>query len=415
MTTTTTTTAPKTTAKPRTPTPTPLTVPEAPVMRLVPSDPVAHAARQKLHDIERELNATFAEREREVRGLMIALVAREHVLLLGPAGTGKSALAQTVCKAIDGGQYFERLLTRFSVPEEVFGAVSLSAMKEDKFRRVTTAKLPEAHIGFLDEIFKANSAILNSLLTILNERAFDNDGARVATPLETLVGASNELPEGPELAALFDRFLLRYWVGYTRTQDAFDRLLTGDEPSITTSLDLVELTAAQADAALIAFPTSTVEELFKLRAELQGAGCTVSDRRWRKAAKILRATAWLEGATEVTPDVFPILAHVLWDLPDQQSVISQKVARYASAELAEAQEIFDAVSGLIQELPGSDTPEFAQRVTGVTRELKKAAERIGNVGKTAKPAIKVKIDAIAQELDRKYKQVRDAASKALGL
>jgi MoxR-like ATPase len=378
-------------------------------------DPIAATARQKLHDIETELNATFAEREREIRGLMIALVAREHVLLLGPAGTGKSALAQTVCKAIQGGEYFERLLTRFSVPEEVFGAVSLSGMKEDKFRRVTTAKLPEAHVGFLDEIFKANSAILNSLLTILNERAFDNDGARTPTPLETLVGASNELPEGPELAALFDRFLLRFWTGYTRTQDSFERLLIGDEPTITTTLDLTELAAAQVEAAQVVIPTATVEELFKLRAELNGAGCAVSDRRWRKAAKILRATAWLEGAAEVTPDVFPILAHVLWDLPDQQSVISQKVARYASAELAEAQEAFDAIAGLMQELPATDTPEFAQRVTGVTREMKKAQEKIAQLGKAAKPAIKTKIDAIGAELDRKYKTLREQAAKALGL
>jgi len=382
-------------------------------VRLV--DPVAATACQKLHDIESELNATFAEREREIRGLMIALVAREHVLLLGPAGTGKSALAQTVCKAIQGGEYFERLLTRFSVPEEVFGAVSLSGMKEDKFRRVTTAKLPEAHVGFLDEIFKANSAILNSLLTILNERAFDNDGARTSTPLETLVGASNELPEGPELAALFDRFLLRFWTGYTRTQDSFERLLVGDEPTITTTLDLAELAAAQAEAASVTIPTSTIEELFKLRAELNGAGCVVSDRRWRKAAKILRATAWLEGATEVTPDVFPILAHVLWDLPDQQSVISQKVARYASAELAEAQEAFDAIAQLMQELPAIDTPEFAQRVTGVTREMKKAQEKIGQLGKAGKPTIKAKIDAIGAELDRKYKNLREQAAKALGL
>jgi hypothetical protein len=113
--------------------------------------------------------------------------------------------------------------------------------------------------------------------------------------------------------------------------------------------------------------------------------------------------------------VFPVLAHVLWDQPEQQSVISQLVARYASAELAEAQEAFDAVSGLMGELPAVDAPEFAQRVTGVTREMKRAAERIAALGKTAKPAIKVKIDAIGQDLDRKYRTLRDQAAKALGL
>lgn len=390
-----------------------LETPTVPSVRLV--DPVAEAARQKLHDIEAELNAAFAEREREIRGLMIAMVAGEHVLLLGPAGTGKSALAQTLCTAIDGGAYFEWLLTRFSTPEELFGPVSLDGLKHDEFRRVTKGKLPEATVGFLDEIFKANSAILNALLTILNERRFDNNGARHDVPLETVVGASNELPEGPELAALFDRFLLRFWCGYTRTQDSFERLMIGDEPTITTKIDLAEIHAAQEEAAKVFIPTSTIEELFKLRAELPSVGVTVSDRRWRKAAKILRATAWLEGASEVTPDVFPVLAHVLWDLPDQQTAIVQKVARYASAELAEAQEVFDAVIQPLGELPGADTPEYAQRVAGVTRDMKKGLEKINMIGKTAKPAIKVKIEAVAAELDRKYKTLREQAAKALGL
>jgi len=390
-----------------------LETPPVPAVRLV--DPVAAAARQKLHDIETELNATFAEREREIRGLMLAIAAGEHVLLLGPAGTGKSALAQALCTAINGGNYFEWLLTRFSTPEELFGPVSLDGLKHDEYRRVTKGKLPEATVGFLDEIFKANSAILNALLTILNERKFDNNGTRHEVPLETLVGASNELPEGPELAALFDRFLLRFWTGYTKEQASFERLLTGGEPTITATIDLAEIHAAQEECAQVFIPTSTIEELFKLRAELQGAGCVVSDRRWRKAAKILRAAAWLEGAAEVTPDVFPVLANVLWDLPDQQSTIATKVARYASAELAEAQEVFDAITQLANELPGADTPEYAQRVSGVTRDMKKAVEKIGTLGKAAKPAIRVKIEAVGAELDRKYKALREQAAKALGL
>lgn len=378
-------------------------------------DPTAADARMKLHDIERELGATFAERDREIRGVITALVAGEHVLLLGPAGTGKSALAQVLCAAIDGGNYFEWLLSRFSVPEELFGPVSLDGLKHDAFRRVTRGKLPEAHVGFLDEIFKANSAVLNSLLTILNERRFDNDGARHDVPIEMVIGASNELPEGPELGALFDRFLLRYWTSYTRTPDAFTRLMCGDEPSITTRISLDEITAAQEEAASVAMPQATVDELFKLRAELKGKAIEVSDRRWRKAAKVLRATAWLDGANEVTPDVFPILAHVLWDTPDQANAIGQMVARYASAELADAQEAFDAVMGLVNELPQPDDANFGSKVTGITREMKRAAEKIQKLKEGAKPAIATKIGVIGAELDRKFKVIREQAQKALGL
>ena len=294
--------------------------------------------------------------------------------------------------------------------------MSLDGLKHDKFRRITTGKLPEAHVAFLDEIFKANSAVLNSLLTALNERAFDNDGGRIAIPLETCVGASNELPEGPELAALFDRFLLRFWTTYTRGAPAFERLLCGDEPNITTRITLTEIASAQDDAAKVAIPTATVDELFKLRMELEQKGIVISDRRWRKAAKILRATAWLEGATEVTPDTFPVLAHVLWDQVQQQQEIAGMVARYTSTELAEAQEIHDKIVELCQELPKDDDPDFAKRVTGVTREMKQAQTRIAAQAKAAtKPAIKAKIEAIAAELDRRYQTIRERTVKAMGL
>ena len=131
------------------------------------------------------------------------------MLLLGPPGTAKSELGRRLSR-ICQGTYFERLLTRFSVPEELFGPLSMTALEQDKYVRQTKGYLPEASVAFIDEIFKANSAILNSLLTILNERLFDNGATRTAVPLICLVGASNELPESEELDALYDRFLLRY-------------------------------------------------------------------------------------------------------------------------------------------------------------------------------------------------------------
>jgi hypothetical protein len=123
----------------------------------------------------------------------------------GSPGTAKSALVRAIAQAF-GGSYFERLLTKFSTPEELFGPISLKALEQDRYERVTAGKLPEAEFAFVDEVFKANSAILNSLLTAMNERLFHNDGAPAQMPLVSLFGASNELPEGKELEALFDRF-----------------------------------------------------------------------------------------------------------------------------------------------------------------------------------------------------------------
>jgi len=151
----------------------------------------------------------LVEREEEARLVVLGMVAQEHVLLLGPPGTGKSALGRRISE-LCGGAFFQRLLTRFTTPEEIFGPLSLRALENDEYRRCTEGFLPTAAIGFLDEIFKANSAILNTLLTILNERQFDNGaGEREECPIRCVIGASNELPESDELDALYDRFLIR--------------------------------------------------------------------------------------------------------------------------------------------------------------------------------------------------------------
>lgn len=376
----------------------------------------ANPLRTAMLAIERDLNATFAEREREIRGLVVAAIAGEHVLLLGPAGTAKSALANTFCSAITGSTFFQWLLTRFSTPEELFGPVSLAGLKDDKFRRVTTGKLPEATVAFLDEIYKANSAVLNALLTAANERCFDNDGGRVKIPLETIVGASNELPEGPELAALHDRFMIRFWVSYTKTPDAFRRLLTGSEPSITSTISLADLKAAQAEVEAIRVPDASVEELFKLREEISKEGIRASDRRWRKAVRILKAVAWLEGETDVTPECFPILSSVMWETTDQVSKLSVLVSKYTSAELAEAQEVADTVLELCGNLPEKNSEEYAKRLASVARELKHAVEKITKLEKACTGAqSKAKVTSIRAEVDARYKQFRAQAAELLGL
>ena len=136
----------------------------------------------------------MVERDVEVRLLLLAALCGEHILYLGPPGTAKSELGRRLSR-LSRGIFFERLLTRFSVPEELFGPLSMRALERDEYLRMTEGYLPSASVAFIDEIFKANSAILNTLLTILNERLFDNGTQRNKVPLLCLVGASNEMPE----------------------------------------------------------------------------------------------------------------------------------------------------------------------------------------------------------------------------
>src|SRR5262249_2307803 len=230
-----------------------------------------------------------------IDGALVALLAAQHVLVIGPPGTAKSMLADEVCRRLTGARYFQWLLTRFTTPEELFGAVSLKALEEDDYRRLTTHKLPEAHIAFLDEVFKASSSILNTILTLMNERRFHNGREVAHVPLLTLFAASNELPEDDELLALQDRFLLRFVVDYIAEDFRFLKLLQAKPPTSRTTLSLEELDGARAEAAALAVPGGVLRTLTDLRRELGRKNIVASDRRWAQSIGVLRAHAYLAG------------------------------------------------------------------------------------------------------------------------
>src|SRR4051812_33588181 len=185
---------------------TPLQAP-APAGPLRPSGELVEVGA-RLREVGRALGERFLDKEELIRLLLVALIAGEHMLIVGPPGTAKSALVRYLARLLDA-RTFEYLLTRFSEPSELFGPVDIKAFREGLYVRRTESMLPEAEIVFLDEIFKSNSAILNSLLGILNERRFFTGSATIKVPLCSLFGATNEVPNDEALAALFDRFLIR--------------------------------------------------------------------------------------------------------------------------------------------------------------------------------------------------------------
>ncbi|CAE7327689.1 Dnah7 [Symbiodinium sp. CCMP2456] len=276
------------------------------------------------------LTEGLQERAVEARLLLLAFLGSENVLFLGPPGTAKSLLARRMAR-VCGGQYFERLLTRFSVPEEVFGPLSLKALENDKLKRNVDGFLPDADVAFLDEVFKANSAILNCLLTLLNERVFDNGDTRIEVPLKCVVAASNELFEGDELAALHDRFLLRHLVSpMTRgaaaafLQDLLARPSVPDEPfDLDTDSEEAILTEehikiAQRLASKVTFPDDLQEIMIDLRDFMAENDCVISDRRLAKAALLIRLAACTAGATTVSESDLMLLQYMFWEKEKDQ-------------------------------------------------------------------------------------------------
>jgi len=250
---------------------------------------------QKVDAIRTYLNTIWQEREAEVEGLITALVARQHVLMIGPPGTGKTFVTLALSKLIDGFSYFSWLMTKFTTPEELFGPYDLMKLQQGAYERITAGKLPTANVAYLDELWKANSAILNSLLTLINERLFYN-GTRIETcPLATLIGSSNEYPQ-EELQAAFDRFMLRFETRYIRDDANFAQMLFGNTMTPPAPLQFNELEVLQKAVETVVMDQSVVDALIAIKRDLEQEGIVISDRRWFQCARgILPARLCWQG------------------------------------------------------------------------------------------------------------------------
>jgi len=331
--------------------------------------------RDDLLTIERELGASHLERRDVIRGMVQALLCRQHVVLLGPPGADKSGLSRDLTRRVSG-TYFEWLLTRMSTPEELFGPISLKSLEQDSYRRITANKLPEAQIGFLDEVFKGSSAILNSLLSILNERVFHNDGQPVTIPLEMVVGASNELPEDrEELGALWDRFMVRFMVDYIRDPQNFARLLGGSGQATPTMVSLADLHTAQGEVEKVVIDP-VIPQVLDLRAKMREMGVSVSDRRWYGAMNVVRAEAWMNGRTQADVSDLRSLVPVLWSEPAQYAPVRKTVYSLVSPYDSAAEDLLDQAVEVYRSAIAA--PDDQQTSAGVeaTKALKSVARKL---------------------------------------
>lgn len=285
---------------------------------------------EKLKRVTDYIKTAFIGKDAIADLLAVGLVARENAFLLGPPGTAKSAIVRLLSGCIEGGRAFEYLLTRFTEPAEIFGPFDIRRLKEGELLTNTEGMLPEASLVFLDELFNANSAILNSLLTALNEKVFRRGKETRKLPALMFVGASNMLPEEDTLAALLDRFLIRVKCDYVDPDKLAEVLLagrrleggdaTGECPTIAPE-EIVQLQQACLRIDL----SPVAEQYIDLIHNLRSTGIKVSDRRAVKLQNLIAASALLSSRSAARPTDLWVLKHI-WDTEEQIEILAAMIA-----------------------------------------------------------------------------------------
>lgn len=277
-----------------------------------------------------ELSGALIERDTEIELAIVGLIAGENVLFVGPPGTAKSLVADSVARFVSGRK-FSALLGKFSTPDEVFGPVSITGLKAGTYERLMDGYLPKAHVSFLDEIFKGSSAILNSLLNVLNERVYVNGSVRVDCDTRLVIAASNESTNGDDNSALYDRFLLRKFVSPVSQSRRRDLLLAKINPTTSVHVTPEEIDAAREEAGRLEFSADALEAYDEIISKAEEEKIFPGDRRLRKSVNAVRAFAWLQGSPEVLREHLEILAHCLWTNPEEQpQQLAKIVARVAN-------------------------------------------------------------------------------------
>ncbi len=299
--------------------------------------------REKIQQILEKVSEGIYEKEEVIHLSLLTAIAGESIFLLGPPGVAKSLIARKLKFAFKEGKSFEYLMSKFSTPDEIFGPVSIKKLKdEDKYERLTEKYLPGANIVFLDEIWKAGPAIQNALLTILNEKIYRNGEQEIEVNIRGIISASNEVPsKGEGVDALWDRFLVRYYIDEIKSNRNFLKMITATDnlyqDTVPEDIKITDEEYARWSKEIdqIEMPPEVLNTMqlikYKLDEYNQAQASSedkieVYDRRWKKVTRFLRTSAFLNGRNKTDlMDCF-LIAHCLWSYPRQFDTIMQIVS-----------------------------------------------------------------------------------------
>lgn len=358
------------------------------------------SVRRRFRAVRDGLTAAFREREHAIECIVLAALSGYHALLVGPPGTAKSALFFAFLACFPDARKFQTLVTKFGTEDEYFGPVKLSALKSDQWERNLDGRLAGVECAFLDEVFKGSDSVLNAFLSAMNERLYKGK----PIPLRMLVGASNELPEEENLAAVYDRFLLRDLVEYVQADATWVQLVAA--PPVYTPPALIKLAewdAARADVEKVVLPERIVQELLRIRNELKANGITVSDRRWIALTRVLRAAAWLDDASEVELDHLAVLRYGLWQKPDDRTRVVAVLETVDRSAVAKAIAVVDEALRAYAHRP-TEPAAYQEALPKLAADITDAAKRVqeqlkDGVSRRAQARIQPKLDELKKVHD----------------
>lgn len=315
-----------------------------------------------------EMNGVIIERETEITLCWTALLAGANMIFFGVPGTAKSMLVNRLADHVPDARYFAVLLMRDMATDAVFGPPDLKQLKLGEYGRNYENYLPTADIGFVDEVGKAPTGILNSMLTIMNEKTFTDKGKRVKVPLMSLFGASNELIGAKELDAIRDRFALKAEVH--PLSDSGMRQLLDVEDALPTPIHTItkeDLAYLREQTRQVVVPPAIKDSLIKLRADLRNQGFEPSDRRFKECTRLLKAKALLDGREAVNQDDLDILSHVMWEKPENKQAVTSTVAKLGNPLKVKATEEYDKAFTVFKNADGmsTDASKFTELQTAV--------------------------------------------------
>ena len=386
---------------------------------------------QQLQTFRGELNQCFLEREDIIDGVLASLVTQQNCFLFGAPGTGKSELVRAVSQGFTDSKFFSYLLSPTTDPSELYGPVAVSKLLEDEYTRDVKGYLPDSNVAFLDELFRGSSAVLNSLLQLLNERTFNNGKDLISTDIQSIVAATNSFPTEESLQAFCDRFLFRPTVeglkGSANKNKLYSWALEDTRPKVNNTMTIKDLKSLQQSAKEVSVNQNFIETFSQCMNMLESRGITVSDRRKVQILKFLRGWAVVKGGDTLRPDyLHATLPHIVYQTSEDIPIIKEVLDQCVPTADTYFGDLQKAANGIMREFKQmkerqqtnvSDASNYVEKLKRSLNDLKllsqSANKAIDEETMSFTPAMRLKATKVCSELSTHIDTVSRAISTYL--